>query len=328
MHMYRLEGSHYQIGAEYGALLRAARIRPPADSHTRLAFAEACEPHVRQHAPELLDELQGIIDGSGYAADRVKATALGLNARPACSVVAVAGIHTADGHTLVGRNFDWYYASVQHVAFCHSLPEGALASMGCNDVFMGRHGGINAAGVAIAITAVEGGRDHPGIMFPLATRIVLDRCRSTEEAVEFLQAIRHARTINFLVADSGGDLAIVEASPEAVAVIRPDNGFAAITNQFQAERMAQYEKVRRRPPGSYRRLCNLREWLAARQGPVRLQDVQAILSTAYPHGVCALPRPRSKRFGTIWSWSAHLGDAALSLADGPPHRTAYRTYAL
>jgi predicted choloylglycine hydrolase len=326
--MYRLAGTHRAIGAEYGILLRANRVQLPALSLMRQKFVEACEPHIREHAPELLDEIEGLAEGSGYDLPRLKAAALVLNARPACSMVAVSGEHTADGKPLIGRNHDWYYIAIHTAAFCEVRPQGAIPSMGVNDTLVGRMDGINAAGLAIGITAVIGGRDHPGIMFNIATRIVLDRCRSTAEAVEFLQRIRHARTINFLVADSTGDIAIIEAAPTRVHVARPERGFAAITNQFQFDEMARLETLRRRPPNSYRRLCALREWFAARQTPITISNMQGILSTPYPNGVCALPFSRRSGMQTLWSWVAVPGSGEMALAPGSPIQTPYQVYAL
>jgi predicted choloylglycine hydrolase len=325
MHMYRMQGTHYQIGVEYGIQLRAARIPLPQVSQTRLKFAARCEPHVRDCAPELFDEIAGMAEGSGYDAARLTMIALGLDAHPACSAVAVAGQHTAEGRTLMGRNHDWYYGSLHYASFLEMRPAGAIPSLGCDVGLVGRADAINAAGVAIGITAVEGGRDHPGVMFHLSTRIVLDRCRTTAEAVDVLQRIRHARSINFLIADSSGDIAIVEAAPGRVTVIRPDTGFAAITNQFQSGEMARWEKVSRRPASSYQRLITLRQWFAARQEPVSRADLETVLSTPCPRGVCAVRRsPRG--MGTIWSWTASLGEGTLYLADDTPYSTPYRPF--
>lgn len=328
MHMYRLQGSYHAMGVDYGLQLRATRVPLLVASKTKLEFAAACEPHVRACVPELLDEMAGIAEGGGYALESIMAAAITLNARPACSAVAIAGEHTADGKPLFGRNHDWNYAVLQHTALCHSLPDGALASLGCNDFLVGRMGGVNAAGVAIAIASVEGGRDHPGVMFNLAARAVLDRCHTTAEAVALLESIRHARAINFLVADAGGTIARVEASPPRTTVIPADKGFAAITNHFQSEAMAGIEYVRKRPRNSLSRLRRAREWFLTRQNPLALADLQALLSTNQPRGLAWTPVGRGKRFGTVWSWTARLGDPVVHVAAGPPAVTPYRAFDL
>ncbi len=329
MYMYRLAGTPRQIGAEYGVLLRAERVRLPKLYEPKLAFAQKCEPRVRELAPALLDELDGIAAGGGYDRDRLLMMALGLGAKSACSVVAISGEHTADGKPLFGRNLDWYRGYLHTAAFCHVAAEGALPSLGFNDVVIGRMGGINAAGLAVAITAVEGGPDKPGVMFNLAVRMVLDRCTSTAEAVEFLTGMRHARSINFLIADSSGDLAIVEAYLRYVEVIRPAHGFAVITNQFQSAAMAKHERVRRRPRDSYRRLCRLREWFHARTEPIAPAALQHVLSTPFPRGVCqgrTASRGKPTKFGTIWSWTARLGADEIELAAGTPTDVPYQPY--
>jgi len=56
--------------------------------------------------------------------------ALGLDAHPACSMVALAGQHTADGRPLVGRNHDWYYGSLHYAAFLEVHPAGAIPQPG------------------------------------------------------------------------------------------------------------------------------------------------------------------------------------------------------
>jgi predicted choloylglycine hydrolase len=327
--MYRLEGSYRQIGAEYGALLKAARVPIPKASQTKIEFARQCAPIVREIAPYLFDELEGIAEGSGYDATRLKALALALDAQPACSAVAISGMLAADGKPLFGRNYDWRYAALFSAAFCHVRPAGAIPSMGCNDTLVGRMDGMNESGLAIAIAAVEGGRDYPGMMFPLAARVVLDRCHSTQSAVILLQHIRHARAVNFLVADASSDLAIVEACPFQVHVIRPVDGFAAITNQFQSDEMEQYEHRRARPRDSAQRLRILQEWFAARREPPTTREMQTLLREPVPGGVCNAGQGRRRRFGTvctIWSWTARLGDPSLDLANGPPHETSYRTH--
>ncbi|MBN2306164.1 MAG: hypothetical protein JXQ72_16900 [Anaerolineae bacterium] len=324
MRMYRLSGSYHSIGAEYGAVLRGERMRLPNPSQTRRDFAAKCEPFVREHAPYLLDEIAGIAEGGGYELERIQAAALVMDARPACSVIAIAGEFTADGKPLVGRNLDWNRAAIHAATFCHAAPEGARQSLACTDLLVGRHGGVNDAGLAIGIAMVMAGRDYPGIMFPLAARIVLDRYATTAEAVEFLCNIRHARPMNFLVADAGGDIAIVEVHRKQIAVIRPPDGCGVITNQYRHEAMTHYEQVGKRPPDSMARYRRLREWFLTRPEPLTHTHLQAVLSTPKPRGVRMGDPARRTRFDTIWSWTASLGADTLHLAAGIPGDVPYK----
>ncbi|MBN1967700.1 MAG: hypothetical protein JW910_23795 [Anaerolineae bacterium] len=323
MHMYRLAGSHYAIGNEYGALLRAERFMLPEASAHKIHYAAKCANVLAHHAPYLLDEIQGIIDGGQYPADRLKAYALTLNAH-VCSVLALAGAHTDDGRPRLGRNFDWFRGVRQHSALIAAHVPDALTHVGANDYFVGRHGGINEAGLALGATAVPGKRDRVGIIFSLAIRAALDRCRTTDEAVAWLQDVPHVRNVNFLIVDAAGTIAVVEAAPQRVHSWQPEEGFAAITNQFQSEPLRSYDNIKRRPQDSEQRLARLNAWFARRSGPVSTQEVQAILARRYPGGVCA--QGRSRRFGTMWSWVATPGERAIHFADGSPAEKPYRRY--
>lgn len=324
MHMYRLAGTYYDVGVEYGTLLHASRFSLPPITPAQVGFAAKCEKRVAQHAPELLDELDGMIAGSRYHADHLKALALTLNIPPACSIVAIAGQHTADGRPLFGRNHDWYAWYGRCAALVEVQIPGELAAIGGNDLFIGRHDGLNEAGLAIGITNVMGGRHTPGVMFPLAVRHVLHTCRTTEQAEAYLEGIPYIRNTNFLIADAAGTIAMVEASPRRVNVTYAADGFAVVTNHFQTERMALLENTKYRPATSLQRLYRLRAWFDTRQSPVTLDSLKAILSAPYPAGMWN-PAPKSRRpFGTVWSWAAQLGDRALHFAS--PDRPRYQCF--
>jgi hypothetical protein len=60
------------MGLEQGRVLRRAGFVPPPASPARLRFAAGCEDALRAHAPELLEEVDGIIAAGGVAADHLK----------------------------------------------------------------------------------------------------------------------------------------------------------------------------------------------------------------------------------------------------------------
>lgn len=319
MNMYRLAGSHYDVGAEYGYLLQSSRFPLPPIKPAQIKFAEKCEKIVAKHAPELLDELHGMIDGSNYDANHLKALALTLNIPPACSIVAIAGQHTADGKPLFGRNHDWYAWYGWSAALCDVAVPGELRSIGGNDLFVGRHDGVNEAGLAVGITDVAGGRHTPGVMFPLAVRHILNTCRTTEEAAAFLEQIPFIRNNNFLIADAAGTIAMVEASPSRVHVTYAEKGFAAVTNHFQSERMALAEKIKNRPANSVQRLLRLRTWFREHDEPVTRDSLQAILSRPYPGGMWAAYQSGKRPvLSTVWSWVTSLGEREIHFAEGKP----------
>jgi predicted choloylglycine hydrolase len=325
MNESNLKGTYYQMGLEQGRILRSVGFVPPPISQAKREFAKACESAVQQYIPELLEELQGIADGGGFEADLVNGLVLTLDAKPACSVLAVSGRHTADGKTLFGRNYDFYTSFRDFSALYRTYPDRALASLGCSDIFVGREDGVNEAGLTIAMTFVGYESDQPGVMFHLAVRAVLDRCHSVQEAVALLESVPHMRNNNYLVAGVDGQIAIVEAGPENVTTIYPAEGFAAITNHFQ---FSPYEQIRRRPTNSEPHLRNLKEWFNKREGNISRDNVKEVLSDPEKGVFCTHYQEKkgSEPIVTLWSWTATLGERNMYLAEGKPDKGAYRTY--
>lgn len=328
-----LEGSHYEMGRQYGELLKRVGFTPPPVSQATLEFVAECRPIASDHVPNLLRELEGVAEGGGFDTDRIDALALALGEEPGCSVVAVSGDHTAEGNTLFGRNYDYYRSFGAYSELYRTHPENGLAHVGCSDHWVGRHDGINEAGLAVGHTFVPNRGSEPGVMFALAARAVLDDCATVPEAIDFLGAVPHARNTNFLIADTKGAIAVVEASPNEVTITRPD-GFGAVTNHFFSERMRTHESTGDERPedenraNSERRLSALREWFDERQGI----DVEGLKRTlADPEtGVCACAEGGESNddpIETLWSWVATLDGPDASLARGRPDNEPYELVA-
>ena len=205
MHEYELTGSHYEMGRQTAVLLKLNEHSPEPPPEARLQFARACEAVVREHAPWLLEEIRGMASVDGVDPTFVQVLPLTLGADSGCSVVAVSGRHTRDGRPLFGRNYDFFASFRQHNTLCRTRPEGFLAHIGCTDHWIGRHDGLNEAGLAIGHSGPWTRKRQPGFVFTLAIRAVLDTCRTVAEAQAFLERIPHLQNSAFLVADAAGD---------------------------------------------------------------------------------------------------------------------------
>jgi predicted choloylglycine hydrolase len=316
-----LAGTSGEMGRRYGQLLERAGFSPrPIDDGTR-RFVRECRPAVKEHAPWLLEELRGVAVAGGWSVETIEATALALGSEFGCSVVALSSECTG-GRTLFGRNYDFYPAFADVAELFRTAPEGRLASVGCSDHWVGRHDGINEAGLAIGHTFVSGTETEPGVAFALATRAVLDTCRSVSEAVAFLERLPHTRTTAFLVADRTGEMAVVEAASGGVET-RGEEGAAVATNHFRSGTMAAHEAAGDRS-SSERRFDALERWIErSRESETRIgvEELREVLSRT-ERGVCACVTG-SEEAETLWSWAADLDGPTASLARGRPDGTPY-----
>lgn len=330
MHDYHLSGSADELGRQYARRLADAGrslasaspepLDPPADKR---AFARECAKHVEAHAPFLLEELRGIAAEAGVDPEPVETVPLALDARAGCSLVAVSGECTADGRALLARNHDFYPSFRPYATRYRTDPADGLASVGCSCVFVGRCDGVNEAGLAIGFAEVPPHEFEPGFAWQLAIRATLDTCRTVDDAVSFLESIPHATNVNFLLADAGGEVALVEASPERVASSRPSDEIVTVTRRFPTESMREYQSTDPSVDHYCSRLDEVEAWLEDRERPITVEDLRTAMSDPDIGACWPVDEERDDPRSTIWSWVMDPADYGGSLAGGSPIETAY-----
>lgn len=330
MDEFRLHGTPADLGRSFAAQVADSgrslgdvapeTLDPPPAVRT---FVRDCEPHVAEHAPGVLAELDAVADEAGVEREAVRAVALAADADPGCSLVGVPGATTEDGTALFARNHDFYPSFRQYSKRYRTDPADGLASVGCAHGFAGRLDGVNEAGLAAGFAGVPTEEYEPGVMWPLAVRRVLDACESVAEAVDYLESVPHARNVNFLVADAAGEVAVVEGSPEAVTVRRlTDGGPLVATNQFHTAAMRDHQSHDRRP-GDCSRCRTVEAWADDRDS-VAPADLRALFGDPADGIAWPLDGAGDDPRSTIWSWVVDTGGDAWH-APGSPDEVPYET---
>lgn len=328
MEEYDLSGAPSEMGHEFavaveeeGKSLVTISADPADPSQKRRERARESVPIVRDHFPGLLDEIDAIADGLDADREQVRCDALAFGGGLGCSLIGLSGEHTASGKPVFGRNHDWKPSTRKYAKLFYTRPSDGFASVGATSRFVGRHDGVNESGLAIAFSGVPRNDFEPGVMWALAIRGVLDHCATVQEAVDLLEDIPHAYTVNFLIADAHDELAIVEASPDAVQTTRPENGIAIATNQFASESMRKHQDAERRPI-ECPRFRALEQWAADAEA-VTIEDLQTILGDP-DSGVCwPLDVENDAPESTTWSWTMELSENVAYLARDSPVKTSY-----
>lgn len=331
---FDLAGPHYDLGRAQGA--RTERFGIPAwwPAPPPLAFARDCAWQIAEiHAP-LLEELQGYADAQGLPFNDVLRgvcrQSMRVRSMPAlrastptypeggCSSFAVAGV---DGHVRVGRNYDFH--PVQQVRQRLRLrPAQGRPSLGMRgSVPGGRYDGVNDLGLFICLHVAlsdEPAQPRPGLPFHLVPRLVLETCATTQQAVDLLTHARHLHPFNYLVADAAGELAVVEAHPEAVRVAQAGDDFVAATNHYRHPDLARYQHGRKLTH-SQRRLAGL---YAQRDELRQGSDITPALCD-HASGLCG----HAGGHTTLWSLRADLTARTISYARGAPCETSFEPVA-
>jgi predicted choloylglycine hydrolase len=313
----RVKGSYYEMGYRYGAILYKRGYVVPDQKEENLVFGRKCEKEVKHFFPEVLEEIRGLADAFHTSYRNLASFILGIGAFKAepCSVFA-----TFNGSDVVfGRNYDFYYWDKKYAESYLTCPKEGYWSVGNSDIPVGRADGVNEKGLAIAITGIEEKIIKPGINFILAVRYVLDKCASVKEGAKILSDAHFSTTNNYLLADKGGNMAVVEASPDRVRVRRSEEGnsFIVCTNHFLHPEMLEMENQKERCWDSMSRYTTIYNALKQQNGKIDAKTAQKILAnhTGY---VCS--HQKNIKLGTLWSMTATLKDPQIFRAEGHPCR--------
>jgi isopenicillin-N N-acyltransferase like protein len=211
-----------------------------------------------------------------------------------CTSFALTDGAAEDGHTLLARAFDFEagrlldeHKAVFLVREKGKIPYASVAWPGLVGVVTG----MNDAGLALV---VHGGRAREvrssGEPLVHTMREVLAAARTTEEALAILRAREPMVSHIVMLADHGGDAAVVERAPGEVQFVRREKRKLALTNHFQGP-LADDPANRQveQTTSTIDRRARLDELLARLRPGASIEDAIAILRDKRGTGDVALP---------------------------------------
>lgn len=230
----QIRDSSYQTGYRTGKSIRNKAIVKS------LKLITKPEIDIRQmkriyntFAPHLLEELEGLADSfkmsfskaaclfSGY--DVLKTEAMGCSAEI-----------TKDYYV---RNYD-FGPELYDGIFSMVQPEGTFASAGYNLQAIGRHDGVNEHGLTIGLHFVSNEDYTVGLSPWISIRMILDTCKTTDDAIQLLKELPHSACYNFSIGDHYGNIAVVEVTPSNV-LVRKEDELLSCVNHFQMEELKE-----------------------------------------------------------------------------------------
>ena len=198
----------------------------------------------REYDSGLVDEMQGIAD----AVDSDLEAIVSMNGRyelawasPAqlldgCTCIGALPRRSETGNTLLAQNWDYRVdLNGSCIVLKAQVGDGPVVLMHTEAGIIG-HKGLNNEGIGIVINAMVSDRDRLGesVPFFLVCRKMLDSPRFSEAVKALLNA---KRSLSYNVMLAGEDMLVdLEAHPEDVSIIYPENGVLAHTNHFVGDR--------------------------------------------------------------------------------------------
>ena len=349
----RVSGEPRERGRQYGRAV-ADRVTMSVDIYRRVfahyagwtwdrvtSHARDYRPAIETAHPKFLEEMRGIAEGADLAEDDV----LALNVRTEVMFAAVARMAarectsfaalpgaTADGHPLIGQNWDWKPNMTETVVVLEAEQAEGPAYVTVVEAGLLAKTGMNAAGIGLATNALISDRDQgaPGLPYHVILRAILDATNLPGA----LDAVTHhvrSSAANYLVASREGMAVDIEAAPgdhSQVWLTWPEGDLLAHTNHYVCETGLK-DVMRWYSPDSPFRLERAARQLAAGHGTIDAAGLQSLFRdhVNHPAGVCTHPDPRLpelERDMSVASVIFDLQDGVMWLADGQPCEVEYR----
>ncbi len=350
----RTRGRGYGIRASSLVQRCIASYRKVFEERAGLAWNDAVVharrflPMIERFAPEPLEEMRGIAEGAGVPFDAI----LVLNCRSElmfaaargkgeispgeCTSFAVSPAASANGHMLLGQNWDWvpFARDVCVMVDVHRQDKPSFATI--VEAGMLAKIGMNAAGLGLCTNTLVSERDagHIGVPYHVMLRALLD-AESVADAGRILGSTERALSANYLVADRSGqamNFETIAGGAHEIVATGPHQGLLSHANHFLAPAFAAIDAYVSKSPHSLTRLADLRDGLAVTKQP-GVESLKAMLRghRHAPNGVCSHPDPDALPTYarcTVASFIADLTAGAFWFTTGPPCESEYESIQL
>ncbi|WMJ84175.1 C45 family autoproteolytic acyltransferase/hydrolase [Oscillospiraceae bacterium LTW-04] len=323
----RFTGTHYEAGYKWGHLLLKKEKRLnhcPTFGLTadKYAFASECVKEYQAYFPEVLDEIQGIADGNEVPVETLHTLLFCMYCFEFDNKCTCFAFSTAD-EIIFARNSDFLVSLEKLYMNCLYRLGGGYAFNANTTAFVQMEDGVNQHGLAVGLTFVYPHMRKPGFNAGMLLRYLLEKCKTTAEAIDELHRLPIASAQTLTIADKSGKIAVVECNSKAIEVIRPRVGeqFVATANNFNSEKMHSY-----RNPGiddwrSDERYKTAHYALAENKGRYTVTLAKDILSGKYGF-MCQYNRKQNA--DTVWSVVYDLKRKQIWRVEGNPSRKSFK----
>lgn len=261
----------------------------------------------------------------------------GLKVAPAaeCTSFFAGPSATADGHVLLGQNWDWRPRARDSIILaevdqgperpaCVYMPEAGL---------IGKTG-FNECGIGVALNAMMSSIDagEPAVPTHVILRGILNS-RTIEEAVTAILRARRGGSATYMIGSASGVGVCVETGPggiESAFMIHPQDDLLSHSNHFVADTPFG-DPAKEELPDTLARRERMDSLLAERAGEISPAIMERVLADdeGHPSAICRFPDPAADsvlQISTVASIVMDLTAMSAEIAAGPPSEHGYSSF--
>ncbi|MEJ3748336.1 C45 family peptidase [Actinomycetes bacterium KLBMP 9797] len=329
------------IGANVALYLRRFQDQAGLDAAAVRAAGAGYREATRAHHPRIAEMLDGVAEGAGARPEELYA----LNARTeliygtrrdgGCTAAGVLDTHTANGHTLLGQNWDWHPDQREAMVVLQTRDERGHAVITLAEAGMLAKTGLNSAGLGLCLNLLGCERDGTragGVPYHVLLRAVLETDYLGAALKVACRTPRNA-SVNLLLGQAheadGGEIIDVELVPGDAGWLHPVDGVLTHANHLETA-LPVHDVAKDLGGASLFRGARTRRLLAeaAAARKVTEADLAAAFRdhAGFPMAICRhLDRrdPPLERSETVYSVLLDLDERRFGIAPGPPCQHEY-----
>lgn len=325
MYHARFKKSYYEAGYKWGDLLYN-HGNLISNQHTfqinkeRKKFANECLPLYQKYYPEVLEEIKGIADGQRLSYEDLCTFLLSMycfELNNHCTCIALQ-----DSHRIIfGRNSDFLVELEKLYMNCVYHLDNAFSFNGNTTAFVQMEDGVNEYGLAVGLTFIYPIVIKPELNAGMLVRYLLEKCKTTKEAIECLKNLPIASQQTLTIADELGDIVVVECNCNDIEVVNVEDGFVVATNVFHSEKMKKYNNDNIDDWRAEERYLVANDSLKENKNCFSIDLIKGILSGKYGF-MCQYDRETGA--DTVWSVVYDLKEKRVYRVEGNPSRKQFK----
>lgn len=342
-------GDPHERGYQHGAQARE-RVEKSVDRYRRVfshyaglnqqqvrEAAQRFEPVISGYDPALLEEIRGVAEGAQLPLSDI----LAVNVRselmfglgvPECTSFALLPSTTANAHTLIGQNWDWTPEAGESLIILVVKQEPLPTVVLLTEAGMIGRLGFNSAGIGLMTNTLITDQRQIGVPYNIVLRGILNG-RTMGDSIGAVLRAERAIAANYLIAATGGEAIDLEAAPDTLDYLYPQDGILTHGNHFASRQIQVKDLSRVRFPDSLYRDCRLRTLLAAKRGAIDVAHIQKTMGDHFgqPDAICRHPDTRDpylEQINSLASMIVDLDDLCFWVTNGPPCSHRYHRFDL
>lgn len=301
------------------------------------SYASTFIPIIEEYDKDLIDEMQGVADGSGFDMKEI----LALNVRSeivlqgnnidGCTSLALTPEVTQNNETWIAQNWDWKISQRDAIIILKINQQNKPNITLVTEAGIIGKLGFNDAGIGVCLNALASDSKPEGLPLHIALRGILNS-PTLSDTIATVGKFNLSCCANFLIAHSEGEAITIEVGPNDYDVLYANEGMITHTNHFTSQRLINFKDTGKLAfPDTFLRLGRVNHLLNKVDHKIGLPDIKEILKdhNFYPDAICRHEDKNDelgKRVGTVFSIIMNLSKFELYIAPGCPCETEYHLY--